>query len=372
MILAGPPRELLTRTSPLVRLAVATIMTLLLMAIVALWIRGQRLEQRLRAETEISEELAALLDREDQRSLTAEEVQTMRDALFESAARIRALEERSTARGKVIAGSERAIAFIQGSWGFNGPDGRPLRLRVGPGGEPLRGPPGPETTFDGDGPPVEVLYTGTAFVVTPGGHLLTNRHVARPWEYDAPPKLLAAAELTPVPRRFIGYLPGRVEPFELELVRASDSLDVALLRCEPVDVDVPSLTLAETAPKPGDEVIVMGYPTGMQALLARADPEAVEAIMAGGPIDFWEVALRLSAGGMIGPLATVGVVGQVTETSIVYDAETAQGGSGGPVMNLDGEVLAVNAAILPQFGGSNLGVPAAEALRLLRERVEPQ
>jgi S1-C subfamily serine protease len=51
---------------------------------------------------------------------------------------------------------------------------------------------------------------------------------------------------------------------------------------------------------------------------------------------------------------------------VVYDAETTHGGSGGPVLNLDGMVLAVNAAVLPQFDGSNMGVPADEALRLLQ------
>ncbi|MEM8487029.1 MAG: hypothetical protein AAF564_15865 [Bacteroidota bacterium] len=36
-----------------------------------------------------------------------------------------------------------------------------------------------------------------------------------------------------------------------------------------------------------------------------------------------------------------------------------------PVLGLDGKVYAVNAAILPDFEGSNLGVPAAEAHILL-------
>ena len=39
-------------------------------------------------------------------------------------------------------------------------------------------------TLDGDGPVVEILYTGTAFVATADGLLLTNRHVALPWESD--------------------------------------------------------------------------------------------------------------------------------------------------------------------------------------------
>jgi len=60
-----------------------------------------------------------------------------------------------------------------------------------------------------------------------------------------------------------------------------------------------------------------------------------------------------------------GIVGQLTEGTIVYDAATTSGGSGGPVINLDGEVVAVNSAIIPGFTGSNLGVPASEAARLL-------
>ena len=69
--------------------------------------------------------------------------------------------------------------------------------------------------------------------------------------------------------------------------------------------------------------------------------------------------------GYIAPLATRGFVGQVTPAAVVYDAETTSGGSGGPVINLAGEVIAVNAAILPEFGGSNLGVPIAFARELL-------
>ena len=58
-------------------------------------------------------------------------------------------------------------------------------------------------------------------------------------------------------------------------------------------------------------------------------------------------------------------MGQVTPGSVVYDAETTHGGSGGPVLNLDGEVVAVNSAIIPEFGGSNLGVPPNEVRALL-------
>jgi S1-C subfamily serine protease len=50
---------------------------------------------------------------------------------------------------------------------------------------------------------------------------------------------------------------------------------------------------------------------------------------------------------------------------VVYDAATTHGGSGGPVLNAQGEVVAVNAAIVPEFGGANQGVPVSELRKLL-------
>ena len=68
---------------------------------------------------------------------------------------------------------------------------------------------------------------------------------------------------------------------------------------------------------------------------------------------------------MIHPLASRGIVGQVTADVIAYDAETTRGGSGGPVLNAKGELVAVNYAIIPDFNGSNLGVPVTHVAHLL-------
>jgi S1-C subfamily serine protease len=366
VLIAGPPMELLTRTTPWVRIASAVAMVALLAAVAALWTRSARLERRLLHESRAVRGLAEILERGESAALSDAEIEFLRGRLSDNAARIEALEARSTARAEVIERSARSVAFIQGAWGFEDDRGRSLRFaRVPPDGRSPGGPEGLSVDVEGDGPPVEILYTGTGFVVDAAGLLLTNRHVAAPWETDETAMLLAVQGLTPVIRRFHGYLPGIEEPFDLTFVRASDTLDVALLRCAPVDADIPPLRISSTPARPGDEVIVLGYPTGITALVARADPASIQALREAGPLDFWEVARHLSAGGMIGPLATVGVVGQVTSGSVVYDAETTHGGSGGPVLSLDGEVLAVNMAILEEFGGSNLGVPAAEALRLL-------
>jgi S1-C subfamily serine protease len=105
----------------------------------------------------------------------------------------------------------------------------------------------------------------------------------------------------------------------------------------------------------------------MQALIARSSTEFVDALMREGDLDYWAVARRLSEAGHINPLTTRGIVGQVTPSRLVYDAATTSGGSGGPVIGLDGNVHAVNSAILVEFTGSNLGVPAEEARALLEE-----
>ncbi len=169
--------------------------------------------------------------------------------------------------------------------------------------------------------------------------------------------------------RLIGYLPGVEEPFDVELVVASETADVAVLRCSCITGQVPLLPLSETPSQPGEEVFVLGYPTGIRALLARTNEAFVDSLMRSGRLDFWTMARRLSAAGHIGPLATQGIIGQVTQDKVVYDAETTHGGRGGPVLGLDGTVRAVNAAILTDFGGSNLGVPAAEARRLLEQAI---
>jgi S1-C subfamily serine protease len=68
---------------------------------------------------------------------------------------------------------------------------------------------------------------------------------------------------------------------------------------------------------------------------------------------------------LIRPLITQGHLGDVLPDQIVYDAQTAEGGSGGPVFNQEGKVIGVNHAIIEGFEGSNFGVPARFAEPLL-------
>ncbi len=145
----------------------------------------------------------------------------------------------------------------------------------------------------------------------------------------------------------------------------SDDADVAVLKFSGAVPSTAGLELSSAVLISGDNVIVMGYPTGLRAMLAQAGTSFVMKIRDAGETNFWIVAQRLSENGFIQPLASQGIVAKVTASTIVYDADTTKGGSGGPVLDSSGHVVGVNAAILPEYGGSNSGVPVAKLLDLL-------
>lgn len=367
LLLAALPYDLATRTSRIFRVSVLAVLVALGASLWGLAHRSGALEDRL-AEVTRQVEIRELVDRSRvEARVTEGELDELVGRLQAASTSLEEIRAQIGAPARVVSAASAATILLQASYGFRDPaTERPVRLAMLPDGQPAREPGGgPVITLEGDGPLLDLPYTGTGFVATPEGLILTNRHVALPWEYDASARPLLARGLEPVMHRFLGFLPGEPEPFEVTFVEASPDADLALLRCGPVTGDVPFLRLAEDAPQPGDEVIVVGYPLGIRALMARTDPAFVQELRRAGGADFWSVARRLSERGYVAPLATRGIVGQRTEQFLVYDAETTSGGSGGPVLDMNGRVVAINAAIMPEFGGSNLGVPAVRAAALL-------
>ncbi|MCK5489842.1 MAG: trypsin-like peptidase domain-containing protein [Gemmatimonadetes bacterium] len=364
------PREMLTRTAPRTRVVVGGALAVLLVTGGALLAYGLRLERRIDAEearsARVAEALASLAilaeGDPEARALVAE----LQDALT---GRIEALEQLSDAGRRVVMAASSSVIFVQGGYQLvESESGLPLRVLLGPSGAPRVGPGGiPLTTTEGDGPVFEVQFTGSAWLASDDGLLVTNRHVAIPWSENE--QIGPIFERGFEPRlRLIGYLPDQAEPVELEFVAASREVDLAVVRSLEMAGREP-LRLADENPGPGQAILVLGYPAGIDALLARSGAVFVDSLMQRRP-DFWSVVKELSEAGFIRPLATRGIVGQVTPSTVAYDAETTRGGSGGPVLSLDGEVVAVTFAILAEFGGSNLGVPAREVSRLLAEAAE--
>ena len=69
---------------------------------------------------------------------------------------------------------------------------------------------------------------------------------------------------------------------------------------------------------------------------------------------------------MIRPLSTQGHIGDITSQRIVYDAQTSEGGSGGPVFGSNGKVIGINQAMLLN-SPANFGVPIRYGIELLKK-----
>jgi S1-C subfamily serine protease len=336
-----------------------------------------RLEHIIESGEARLDSVAAALARTREEALRPGDLTALRDEVGQRVSanieRLEALERRSGASGRVIAASMSSVAFLQGSYGFRQrEDGRMLRHVVNDDGIAMISPFGqPLLSLEGEGPVAELQFTGTGFFVGDSGALITNRHVALPWESDASANAFADGDLEPVMTKFIAYLPGKPEAVPVALLLASEHTDLAVLVHEDRSGKIPSLRLADAGPAAGpaagDEVIVMGYPTGLRSMLAQSGEAFIEELQKTENTGFWSVAERLAEEGYIAPLASRGIVGHATPETIVYDAETTYGGSGGPVLDMSGNVVAINTAILPEFGGSNLGVPAAKVRALLEE-----
>jgi len=317
------------------------------------------------------EKFAESLAQAREQALTPDDLTSLRNQIGETLSantgRLEVLEKSGKASARAIAAATPSIMFLQGSYAFRETaTDRFLRYVAGPDGQPLVDVRGhPRLTLDGEGPIAEKRYTGTGFVLAKGGKIITNRHVALPWEDDADVTAYGGRGLQPELIRLDAYLPGRVEALSIELVRASDDADVAVLKFSGAVPAATGLELSGTVLTSGDNVIVMGYPTGLRAMLAQAGKSFVMKIRDAGETNFWIVAQRLSEDGFIQPLASQGIVAKVTSVTIVYDADTTKGGSGGPVMDSSGQVVGVNAAVLPEYGGSNSGVPVAKLRDLL-------
>ena len=331
------------------------------------------LQQRIESGATRIESFAGALARAEEEALAPDDLRVLRQdigrRLSSAADRLAALEQRSQASARVIAESISSIMFLQGTYGFRErSSGRMLRHVVADDGSPLISPRGqPLLSLEGAGPVAELQFTGTAFAVGDGGALVTNRHLALPWENDANVEALAGQGLEPVMIKFIVYVPGEAAASTVELVRASEDTDLAILRRSDVAGPTPGLKLADASPALGDEIIVMGYPTGLRLMLAQSGEGFIEELQKTEDTDFWSVAARLAESGYIVPLASRGIVGQATPATIVYDADTTLGGSGGPVLDINGSVVAINSAILPEYGGSNLGIPVAKVRTLLED-----
>ncbi|MCF6149325.1 MAG: FHA domain-containing protein [Candidatus Kuenenia sp.] len=209
-------------------------------------------------------------------------------------------------------------------------------------------------------------YTGTGFLVSSDGFIITNRHVAEPWwELETLPDSYLDTRIKPKFEIFRAFFPGIKEPFPLTVEAVSKEVDVALLRIDTAGKKIPVHELDTTGKGAvvGEPILLLGYPAGIKAIFAKMDPELVRQFI---NMPFLPLVEELSKFGFIKPLATQGHLSDIMHNRIVYDAQTTFGGSGGPIFNKKGKVIGINYGIFPGFRGSNFGVPIRYGLELLR------
>jgi serine protease Do len=159
--------------------------------------------------------------------------------------------------------------------------------------------------FGGDGAPRRSNALGSGFVISSDGYVVTNNHVIE-----------GADEI------LIEFFSG--EELPAEIVGTDPNTDIALLKVDATDL--PFVAFGDSngdGARVGDWVMAMGNPLGQGFSVSAGIVSARNRALSGTYDDY-----------------------------IQTDAAINRGNSGGPLFNMDGEVIGVNTAILSPTGGS--------------------
>lgn len=337
----------------------------------------RELEARVESERRRAQEDLGALDRarrEEQRlreqlaDAAAGQVDDLQRELDSAHTRLKTLESERQVAERIIRQYGAGVCLLQGAYTFVDAEGRPARLRFSEEGRPERGADGGMVVdAESDGPVHKVDFYGTGFLVDGSGLILTNRHLAEPWWSDEEAEALGRLGFTPRLLSLRAFFPRQHGAFDLKVERYAEDVDLAVVRANLRGVKLPALPLARErgGAVPGQPVVVLGYPAGLEAMLAKAEASVVKQILEAHGTSSERLTEALATRGLIRPSSTQGHIGDVTKSDIVFDAPTSQGGSGGPVFNKHGEVVAVEYALLSKFGGNSFGIPISYALELI-------
>jgi S1-C subfamily serine protease len=181
---------------------------------------------------------------------------------------------------------------------------------------------------------------GSGFVISPDGLIVTNRHLIRHWEYNA-----SSPGTTGRITKIDVILPGQKQDGAVaaDVYRVSENRlpDVAIVR-----INSPRLRFVYgieadlNKTSQGEEVVVLGYPLGLNLLEITNDDR-------------------------IKPSLFTGIVSRIGQDSIQLSLRAYQGNSGGPVLNLKGEVIGILTANVRGAQEITLSTPISAANDLM-------
>ncbi|PCG14178.1 MAG: Do family serine endopeptidase [Sphingomonas sp.] len=177
----------------------------------------------------------------------------------------------------------------------------------------------------GGGAPVtrEGQSLGSGFLISADGYVVTNNHVIAPAARGATVESITVT------------LQDRKE-YKAKLIGRDPTSDLAVLKIDS-PTPLPFVRMGDSGrARVGDWVVAIGQPFGLGGTVTAGIVSAVHRSTGNGPFDSF----------------------------IQTDAAINQGNSGGPMFNLNGEVIGINSQIYSQSGG-NIGIgfaiPATEA-----------
>ena len=196
-----------------------------------------------------------------------------------------------------------------------------------------------------DHPEIPSLAGGSGFVVSEDGYILTNNHV------------VADADAITV------YFPDRRQ-FTAEVVGSDPTTDVAVIKIDAEDLPFMSLGSSENL-RVGEWILAIGNP-GVGGPPGQLDYTVTAGIVSakGRPLQLIGSELQRESG--VNP-------GFAIEDFIQTDAVINRGNSGGPMVNLRGQVVGINSAIVSPTGyyqGYGFAIPMDLAERVMEDLIE--
>ena len=168
---------------------------------------------------------------------------------------------------------------------------------------------------------------GSGFIVDNTGIIVTNNHVIE-----------GADEIT--------VIMFDQREFKAKLIGRDPKLDLAVLKINPENVVLKKVTWGDSDPiRVGDWSIAIGNPLGLGGTVTAGIISAISRNIGYGPyVKFLQT-----------------------------DASINKGNSGGPLFNVNGEVIGINTAIISQSGGSiglGFAIPSNSALKIVNQLIE--
>jgi S1-C subfamily serine protease len=264
------------------------------------------------------------------------------------------------------------VCLIAGSFYFvEAGTGRPLRYaeaQLNDSGSAVQSGAPEALTPEGNAAIAEYEFVGSGFHIGQG-FVLTNRHIAQPWIADERAQSISGGiNAQPRLRKLIAYFPNIPQAIPLKFKGAAQRDDLAVCSLDiaeiPETIPVLPLETDEDAVAVGKTVVMMGYPSGPDRLLALLDDAESRGIQQRYGTPMAQLAY-LAETKRIQPLTTQGSITDLDVRRIVYDARTAEGGSGAPLFGPSGRVIGVNFAVFTENQASNFAVPIRFGIPLL-------